>query len=66
MTLNSSIREALVGFLTSLCHLLMPLIVGEDLRAIARSVTRARPGHVVDLKTRWGNRPDPATNLRVE
>jgi hypothetical protein len=69
MTLNSGIRKALAGFLASLDHLLMTLVVGEDLRvrwAIARTVTRTRPAHGFDLKTRWGNRPDMAANSRVE
>jgi|EndMetStandDraft_7_1072992.scaffolds.fasta_scaffold1773560_2 hypothetical protein len=69
MTLNSSIRKALAGFLASLGHLSMTLVAGEELRvrwAIARTVTRTRPAHGFGLKTRWGNQPDLAANSRVE
>ena len=49
--------------------LLMAVVAGEDLRvrqAIARTVTRVRPDHSLDLKTRWQARHDLAADPRVE
>jgi hypothetical protein len=69
MALNSSSLEALAGLFSSLGHLLMTLVAGEDLRvrrAIARTVTQTRPVPGLNLETRWGNRPDLAVNPRVE
>jgi hypothetical protein len=68
MVLNG-IRDALAGFFTSLDHVLMTLVAGEDLRVrkvIARTVTRTRPAHGMNSRARWGDRPGLAANPRVE
>jgi hypothetical protein len=68
MTLNS-IRDALAGFFTSLDHLLMTPVAGEDLRvrqAIARTVTRTGPALGLNSKTRWSARLDLAAHRQVE
>ena len=68
MALNS-IRDALARFFTSLDHLLMTLVAGEDLRVrqvIARTVTRTRTAHGLNSKTRWSARHELAAHRQVE
>ena len=69
MANRHSNTSATGGLVARLGSLLMALVAGEDFRVrqvIAQAVTRARPGHDLDMKTRWQARHDPAAGPQVE